>query len=152
MARPYQSERNQAESLGTHLYKPPFFSKSPWSRLDSFILQLRKLQTNSWWVPSPMPFPQVHNLSRQGLDQGFSTMALLTFWVGSFFILEEGLVHRRSMGSQRARRDWATEQQQSCIPKIRASKKQFAGGQISRNTKNKCLIYLFCKLALGDFL
>lgn len=95
VARPYQSERNQAESLGTHLYKPPFFSKSPWSRLDSFILQLRKLQTNSWWVPSPMPFPQVHNLSGQGLDQGFSTMALLTFWVGSFFILEEGLVHRR---------------------------------------------------------
>ena len=71
VARTYQSETNQAESLGTHLYNPPFFSKSPWSRLDSFILQLRKLETNSWWAPSPMPFPWVHNLRQSRVRPGF---------------------------------------------------------------------------------
>ena len=85
--------RISGELLAKHLN---IMEKSPTCIFLPFIFHnLRKLQTNSWWVPSPMPFPQVHNLSRQGLDQGFSTMALLTFWVGSFFILEEGLVHRR---------------------------------------------------------
>ena len=63
-----------------------------------------------------------------------------------------GLASRSPLGSQRAWHNLETEQQQSSIPKIRTSEKEISGGQISRNTNNKCLIYLFCKLGLGNFL
>lgn len=55
--------------------------------ISSFIAEKNAGQTG-WSTLSPMPFPQGHNPGSQvALNQSFSTLALLTVWVRSFFVI-----------------------------------------------------------------